>query len=115
MLCAIWHCSTASGILDFRWIGLNALTSFAKPLVLAFSMLSINSEPYDTGEMGLEQNKEEALKYWEKAADGGDIGARHNLGCLEEENGDRVAAMRHVRLSASGGYKEIHGRCNRML
>ena len=64
--------------------------------------------------MGLEQNKEEALKYWEKAADGGDIGARHNLGCTEEDNGDDVAALRHVRVCIRVA-EEIHGRCNRML
>jgi TPR repeat protein len=56
-------------------------------------------------EMGLEQNEEEGLKYYEKAAEGGDLDARHNLGCLEGQNGDVVAAMRHWRLAASGGYR----------
>ena len=60
---------------------------------------------YDTGGMGLEQNEEEAIKYFEEAAEGGDILARHNLGCAEEESGDDVAAMRHWRLAASGGSK----------
>jgi len=58
-----------------------------------------------TGEMGLEQNKEEALKYTQKAAEGGDLMSRHNLGFDEKDNGDFVAAMRHWRLSASGGLK----------
>ena len=57
------------------------------------------------GEMGLELNKEEALKYLEKAAEGGHLNARHNLGCTEWANGNHVAAMRHMRLSASGGYR----------
>ena len=57
------------------------------------------------GRMGLEQNKEEAFKYWEKAAEGGHILARHNLGYMKYANGDHVVAMRHCRLSASGGYK----------
>ena len=61
------------------------------------------------GEMGLKQNKEEGIKYTEKAAEGGHIKARHNLGCAEDENGDRVAAMRHWRLAASGGHRKSMG------
>ena len=60
---------------------------------------------YHFSEMGLEQNDEEALKYYKKAADGGHVLARHNLGCVEERKGDLIAAMRHFRLSASGGFK----------
>ena len=61
------------------------------------------------GHMGLEQNEEEELKYIKEAAEGGDLPALHNLACKEYENDDRVAAMRHARLSASGGLKEsIH-------
>ena len=58
------------------------------------------------GKMGLEQNKEEASKYAKKAAEGGNIPALHNIGCMEGRNGDDVAAMRHWRLAASGGYKK---------
>ena len=54
------------------------------------------------GEMGLEHNEEEAVKYWEKAAEGGHVLARHNLGSVDNEC---VAAMRHWRLSASMGYR----------
>ena len=61
---------------------------------------------YHFGEMGLEQNVEEALKYFTEAAEDGDLVARHNLGCVEEESGDHVAAMRHWRQSASGGFKK---------
>jgi TPR repeat protein len=61
---------------------------------------------YGTGEMGLEQNEEEALNYFEKAAEGGDIPARHSLACAEYNNGHRAAAMRHFRLSASGGFRD---------
>ena len=57
------------------------------------------------GKMGAEQNKEEALKYWEKAAEGGHLIAGYNLGCIKNKNGDQVAAMRHWRVSASGGSK----------
>ena len=56
--------------------------------------------------MGLDQNEEEAFKYWEKAAEGGCFISRHNLGCKEHENDNVVAAMRHWRLSASRGYNK---------
>jgi len=60
---------------------------------------------YDSGMMGLEQNEEEAFKYEKKAAEGGQLNALYNVGCFEAKNGDLVAAMRHWRLAASGGYK----------
>ncbi len=60
---------------------------------------------YFNGDMGLEQNKEEALKYYEKAAEGGDVIAHHHLGCAKQDVGDIVASMRHWRLGASGGFK----------
>ena len=56
------------------------------------------------GEMGLEQSEREALKYYEKAAEGGHVLARHNLGCKKDESGDHDVAMRYWRLSASVGY-----------
>ena len=60
---------------------------------------------YRNGEMGLEQNEEEANKLYKDAAEGGNIIAQHNLGCAEEEAGDDVSALRHWRLAASGGYR----------
>ena len=61
---------------------------------------------YHDGEMGLEQNNEEAFKYRKKAAEGGHMLARHVLGFMEDSNDEYVAAIRHWRLSASGGYRE---------
>ena len=60
---------------------------------------------YHDGEMDLEQNEEEALKYWKRGAEGGHLKARHNVGCIKE-NGDLIASMRHLRLAASGGYRK---------
>ena len=60
---------------------------------------------YRFGEMGLEQNEEEALKYLEEAAEGGHLCSRYHAGCAEKDNGNYVAAMRHFRLSASGGHR----------
>ena len=42
------------------------------------------------GRMELEQNDDEAFKYWEQAAGGGDVIARHNLGCAEIRNGNML-------------------------
>jgi TPR repeat protein len=60
---------------------------------------------HNFGQMSLQQNKREALKYWERAAEGGNLMATHNLGCDYSSNGDLVAAMRYWRSSASGGYR----------
>ena len=60
---------------------------------------------YATGAMGLQQNVDEGFKYWEKAAEGGHLLSRHNLTLREGSNGDPVAAVRHIRLAASGGFK----------
>ena len=57
------------------------------------------------GLMGLQQNVEEGLKYLEAAAEVGYVYALHNLGNAEERRSNYVAAMRHWRLSASGGSK----------
>ena len=61
---------------------------------------------YLSGEMGLERNEEKGLKCWKKAAEAGHLNSIHNLGCWETRNDNRVAAMRHWRLSASGGYRK---------
>jgi TPR repeat protein len=60
---------------------------------------------HDDGEMGLEQNEEKALKYYREAAEDGHVIAINNLASVEGRNGDPVAAMRHYRLSASGGLR----------
>jgi hypothetical protein len=64
---------------------------------------------HHNGKMGLKQDEKEALKYLEKAAEGGDLDARHNLGFIESRNDNHVAAINHWRMSASGGYKQSMG------
>jgi len=61
---------------------------------------------YHDGEFGLEQNEEEGRKWWEKAAEGGHLLSLHTLGNVEGKHGDHVAGMRHLRMSASGGYRK---------
>ena len=56
------------------------------------------------GNWGLEQNEEEGLKYFTKAAEAGDVRARDHIGRKEARKGDNIAAMRYWRLSAAGGY-----------
>jgi hypothetical protein len=60
---------------------------------------------HHTGIMGLEEDQEEMRKCWEKAAEAGMVVAWHNVGCIEANNGDHIVALRHWRLSASGGYR----------
>ena len=60
---------------------------------------------HDAGAMGLEQNEEEANKYYKEAAEGGHVHSRHNIGNKEGRNGNHVAAMLHFRLAASQGSK----------
>jgi len=59
---------------------------------------------HSKGEMGLEQNEEEAHKYWKKAAEGGDLSSMYDVGSKEGRDGNHIAAMRNLRLAASGGY-----------
>ena len=55
--------------------------------------------------MGLEVDKKKAKNYWELAAMNGDVYARHNLGCMEEQAGNHHRA-KHFLLSARAGYKK---------
>ena len=60
---------------------------------------------YLRGDVGLEQDEEEGLRYMERAAEGGHSIARHEVGRAEGRNYTIDAAMRHMRLAASGGYR----------
>ena len=72
---------------------------------------------YDDGNMGLEQDKAKARLYYELAAKRGDLIARHNLGCFEnnkrvesmliptERRRHELLAVAHWRISAAAGSK----------
>ena len=60
---------------------------------------------HDIGE-GVEVDEEKAKHYWELAAMGGCVFARHNLGCAEEEAGNNQRAMKHFLISARVGDKD---------
>eukprot|EP00956_Cyclotella_meneghiniana_P020132 scaffold35166_cov73-Cyclotella_meneghiniana.AAC.4 len=56
---------------------------------------------------GVQPDIKKAFSYWEKAAIGGDNSSRHNLAAYEEnERGNVQRALKHLMISASGGYNE---------
>jgi len=60
---------------------------------------------YMNGE-GVQRDMKNAQHYWELAAMGGDIMARHNLGVLEEMEGNMNRALKHFMVSARGGLSD---------
>jgi hypothetical protein len=58
---------------------------------------------YMRGE-GLEKDEKKAVSHWEKAAIGGHVGARYNLGYYEEKNGNTERAVKHLIISAKLGH-----------
>lgn len=52
---------------------------------------------------GVEEDMNKALHYYELAAMGGNILARHNLGCLEGNSGNLHRAMKHFIMAAKAG------------
>ena len=58
---------------------------------------------YDSGE-GVEHDTAKAKHYWELAAIGGNVTARYNLGCFEEEDAENmVRALKHYIIAAGCG------------
>lgn len=55
---------------------------------------------------GVERDAEKAKHYWELAAIGGDIIARHNLGVWEENAGNTSRAMKHWMISTAAGWDD---------
>jgi len=60
------------------------------------------STAYFSGD-GVEQDEKKANYHYKMAAIGGHEEARHNLGCMEERNGNRRRAMKHFMIAASAG------------
>ena len=52
---------------------------------------------------GVEKDKKKELQHLEEAAIGGHPGARHNLGCVEEDNGRMDRAAKHWIIAAKLG------------
>ena len=52
---------------------------------------------------GVERDIKKAQHYWELAVIGGDVDARHNLGCIEAHAGNMNRAVKHWMMSAGAG------------
>jgi len=59
---------------------------------------------YDEGR-GVEVDRKKAKHYWELAAMGGDISARHNIGVVEGRAGNFERAYKHYMIAARAGQK----------
>jgi hypothetical protein len=57
---------------------------------------------YDNGR-GVEKDMKKAKYYYELAAMGGNVCARHNLGCMEGRAGNMDRAMTHLMIAAGAG------------
>ena len=60
---------------------------------------------YRNGE-GVERDEKKADHYYELSAMGGNVGARHNLGCAEGNSGNWKRAIKHWSISAGAGYND---------
>jgi len=80
-----------------------ALKFYHRAGELGFSRAYYNiGTAYDQGR-GVERDEKKALHYYELAAIGGDVRARHNLGCMEVEAGNMDKALRHFMIAVKGG------------
>ena len=53
---------------------------------------------------GVERDEKKAVHYWELAAMGGQVLARHNLGVFENLAGTMDRALKHFMIAAGSGY-----------
>ena len=55
--------------------------------------------------LGVERDEKKQLYHLERAAIGGHSMARHNLGCMEERNGNMDRAIKHWIIAANLAYE----------
>jgi len=71
---------------------------------LGFSRAYYNiGNAYSNGD-GVERDTKKAIHYWELAAMGGHVMARHNLGCMEGRAGNTDKALKHFMIAIGGGF-----------
>ena len=70
---------------------------------IAYACIGYN---YDGFSRGAEVDKKKARHYYELAAMGGDVCARHNLGISEEDTGNWDRALNHHMIAVRGGYSD---------
>ena len=86
------------------WVRANELWLKAGELGCAVAYYNLGNSYYNG--FGVEVDKKKAKDYYELAAMSGDVHARHNLGCSEENAGNHRRAMKHLRIAARAGYKK---------
>ena len=74
----------------------------AGELGLAKSYYSIGNSYL--GGNGVERDEKKAAHYWELAAMGGDVDARHNLGIFEGRVGNMDRKLKHLMIAVGFGY-----------
>ena len=84
--------------------------SKAVELLLKAGELGFTEAYYNVGNAysfgrGVEVDDKMAKHYYELAAMGGNVAARHNLGCMEDEVGNAYRAMKHFMIAARAGDK----------
>ena len=91
-----------------------ALELYHRAVELGFTNVYCNiGYLYKTGK-GVEIDKERARHYYELAAMGGNILARHNLGLDEKKAGNIERALKHFMIAAEGGRKQAIDQVKRL-
>ena len=55
---------------------------------------------------GVEKSEKKAMHYWELAAMGGVVEARHNLGLSEANKSNHERAIKHFMIAVGSGYND---------
>ena len=99
----LWEASIVTGIWVFHKITTRQWSSGIRQESLVVCH-HISVQAYE-GE-GVERDLTRAKYYYELAAMGGDVSARHNLGCMEWNAGNKQRAVKHWMISAGAGHDE---------
>ena len=65
--------------------------------------------------IGVEEDKPRGIHHWQQAAMNGHAMSRHNLGFVEDENGNHRLALRHWMISAKMGLERSLNRIKKMF
>ena len=103
LLLAGYYAHGSRGLVQ-DWAKARELTQKAGELGCAGGYYNLASL-YSNG-TGIEVDKKKAKHYFELAAIGGDITARHSLGCEESLAGNEGRAFKHFTLAAKAGHEK---------
>jgi len=95
----------ADGIFGYHQNMAKALELWHRAGELDYSRAYYNiGNAYNTG-IGVVVDKKKAWNYFELAAMGGNVKARHNLGALDQNKGNLDRALKHYMIAIEGGNK----------